>query len=323
MAIGLAALGLTLPPPLDRALPGDASLAAPTPPLWSRSRYMETVDTSLTYQRGCEMGNLVDQGDRPADGLVILMFGMPIHFGESSYGASLYNGPDQTTKPIRLAVQEFGHGYWACTDGNNGKLTIAVSTSNYGSDVSFEHGRSWAKMVNTANRELKEKGWSRQVVVIGGIDLELSWSSPSRAEKWLDGYDKENSYRVVNFGDAAGCPPASSSCGTSSHPEWTQHQVWWAAWGHPGVFPVPQIYRTDGIMAEQWHQVAHRGIDDGGTLMLFSGALTQWDACQDRGCDPSVENRPEDGWAQLWTSVNDLDGTDQGIKWSTDISWKN
>jgi hypothetical protein len=284
---------------------------------------METVDTDRTYELGCNMGKQVNRGTKPVDALIFLAFGKPVRFDGSTYGASVFNAPDQPTKPIRLAVQEFAHGYWACTDGNRGKLTLAAGTSNYGDDVTFAHGEAWAKMVNSANNNLKKKGWSKQVVVVGAIDLELSWSSPEVAEAWLDGYDSVNSYRVFNFGDAAGCPPATSSCGTSSHPEWSQYQVWWAAWGHPGVFPMPQIYRTDGMQAEQWHQVVHRGLDRDGALMHVSGALTQQDACQERGCDPSVENTPAQGWSQMWDSVNDADGTDQSIRWSSDMSWEN
>jgi hypothetical protein len=284
---------------------------------------METVDQARTYEMGCDMGDAVDQGDRPRDAVVILAFGMPIAFPDGKFGASLFSGPDQRTKPIRLAVQEFARGYWACTSGTKPKLTLAVGTSNYGSNVTFDHGHAWAGMINKTNDVLKTRGHSSQVVAVGAIDLELSWSSPSVGDRWLDGYDSQNKYRVLNFGDAAGCPPASSSCGTSSYPSWTQHDVWWVSWGHPAVFPLPQIYLNSGIQADQWHEVAHHGLSHDFSLILFAGTLTQMNACQERGCDPSTDNTPAQGWSQLWDALNDADGTDQGLVWSTDITWKN
>jgi hypothetical protein len=323
LAVGLALLGLTLPPPLDGLLSGDALLAAPAPPLWSRSRYMQTVDTDRLYDLGCDLGDSVDRGVRPADALVILAYGMPINFGGGSYGASLFSGPDQKTKPLRSSAQAFAHGFWACSAGNGAKLTLAMGTSNYGPNVTFDHGAAWAGMVNAANDRLKSQGWSSQAVIVGAIDLELSWSSPSVGDRWLDGYDSKNKWRVINFGDAAGCPPASSSCGTSAHPEWDSHDVWWTAWGHPSVFPVPQIYLNSGIQADQWHEIAHHGLSHDQSLMLLSGALTQMNACKERGCDPSTDNTPNQGWTQLWDAVNDGDGTDQGLRWSTDMQWAN
>lgn len=53
--------------------------------------------------------------------------------------------------------------------------------------------------------------------------------------------------------------------------------------------------------------------------LAFAGALTQWDACQDRPdkCDPGTDNTPIAGWVQLYDLIK------QDLNWSTDISWKN
>jgi hypothetical protein len=315
-----AAPSTRLPRPPRLRLP---QLVAPTPPKATTSRYMETVDTARSYTLGCQAGNGVDAGKRPADGVIVLDYGKPVDFGNKKYGASLFDGADQRTRPIRLAVQEYAHGFWACTDGDTARLTLAVGTSNFGSAVTFNHGKAWAGLVNEANHVLQANGWSKQVVVLGAIDLELSWSSPTVANAWLDGYDSKNEVRVLNYGDAAGCPPATSSCGTSSHPEWDSQSVWYAAWGHPSVWPLPEIYLNSGIMAEQWHQIAHHGITYDLSLAISSGAMTQSAACAERGCDSTTDNTPQEGWTQLWNALNDADGTDQTPKWSTDISWGN
>jgi hypothetical protein len=315
----------------DRTAMGTASAqplarlgATPPPaPKWSKSRYMETADPAVTYDLGCDMGNGVDGGVRPTNAVVVLDYGMAVPVKGAPWGASLWNGPDTGTSAIRRSAQEFAHGYWACSDGNSSQLTLAIGTSNYGPNVVYDHGKAWGAMINKANQTLRAQGWSSQVVMVGAIDLELSWSSPDVATQWLDGYDKGSNWRILNFGDAAGCPPATNSCGTSGHPEWTQHDVWFVSWGHHSSYPLPEIYRTDGIMAEQWHRVAHRGLELGDSLMEFSGAMTQAGACKQRGCDPSTMNSPQQGWSQLWTALNGGDGTDQTPAWSTDISWKN
>jgi hypothetical protein len=213
------------------------------------------------------------------------------------------------------------HGFWACSLGLGSKLTIAIGTSNYGPHVTYGHGQAWGGMVNRANEVLHQKGWSLQVRIEGASDIELSWSSPAVAARWLDGYDDATDHALINFGDAAGCPPAGSSCGSSAHPEWEQRDVWNLAWGHAPARPLPEIYRNDGIMAEQWHQVARFGVRHRAALMRFRGSMTQHAACREMGCDRSTDNTPSEGWNQLHDALNSGGGTNQTPQFSTDISW--
>ncbi|MFN2589953.1 MAG: hypothetical protein ABR518_04210 [Actinomycetota bacterium] len=311
------------PPPIPPIVEIVAGLlAAPAgPPLPTTSHYMQTADPDVTYDMGCEVGRGAETGTQPRSGLIVLAFGMPVSFGGGKYGASLFGGRDRRTTEIGTAAEEMAHGFWACTAGFGPRLTIAVGTSNYGRHVTFEHGRAWGEMVNRANATLRHRGWNLQVEIVGANDIEISWSSPKTARRWLDGYDRATDHPLVNFGDAAGCPPAGGSCGTSAHPEWEQADVWEMAWGHPPAVPLPEIYRNDGMMAEQWHQVARFGVRHRESLMRFRGAMTQYAACREAGCDESTDNTPAQGWTQLTDALNATDDTAQTPAFSTDISW--
>jgi hypothetical protein len=307
-------------PPLPRVL---SDLLGPpaTPPMASTSHYMQTADPDVAYDMGCEMGRGADAGTQPKQALVVLAFGMPVRFGEGTHGASLFSGRDQRTTEIRIAAQEMAHGFWACSLGLGPKLTIAIGTSNYGRHVTYSHGQAWGGMVNRANEIIRQRGWNLQAAIEGASDIELSWSSPAAAGRWVDGYADATEHALINFGDAAGCPPAGSSCGTAAHPEWEQSDVWNLAWGHSPAVPLPEIYLNSGVMAEQWHQVARFGVRRHASLMRFSGSMTQYAACREVGCDRSTDNTPAEGWTQLYEALNSGDGTEQTPRFSTDISW--
>jgi hypothetical protein len=319
----LALTAIAAGPPIRVPHPLRLLSGAPkTPPPASTSHYMQTIDPDVAYDLGCQMGRGVDAGTQPARAMVVLDFGMPVSFGAGSYGASLFSAPAQRTTEIRIAAQEMAHGYFVCTVGIRPKLTVGIGTSNYGPDVSYDHGRAWGGMVNRANEILRQKGWSLQATIVGASDIELSWSSPTVARRWEDGYATATDARLLNFGDAAGCPPAGSSCGTSAHPEWEQSDVWNVSWGHPPAMPLPEIYLNNGVMAEQWHQVARTGLKRSASAMEFAGSMTQYAACREMGCDSSTDNTPSQGWTQLYDSLNVGDGTDQTPPFSTDISWR-
>lgn len=319
LALGSVAAGPRILP-LDRLLPGLFGGTA-APPMASTSHYMQTADPDVAYDMGCAMGRGADAGTQPKDALVVLAFGMPVSFGGGTYGASLFGGRDTRTTEIRIAAQEMAHGFSACSLGLGPRLTVAVGTSNYGRHVSYSHGHAWGGMVDRANEVLQQKGWNLQVAILGASDIELSWSSPAVAGRWLDGYADATDRALINFGDAAGCPPAGASCGTSAHPEWEQSDVWNLAWGHSPAVPLPEIYLNSGVMAEQWHQVARFGVRHHASVMRFRGSMTQHAACREMGCDHSTDNTPEEGWTQLYEALNSGDGTDQTPAFSTDISW--
>lgn len=317
--VALLVTGLSVVSGRGRTARASAPLA-PTPPLYTVSKYMQTVDTTRLYDMGCSLGTAVGNGNRPSDAVVILDFGSPVVFGDGSFGASLFDGVNQKVGKIENAIVEFAHGYWVCSPWTS-TLSLGMGTSNYGSDVTSAHGGAWARTVNNAHSEVDANGWGSQVSVVGGSDIELDWSSPSTASAWAGGYDSDNLYLYYDYGDAAGCPPASPSCGTSNHPEWNQHDVWYISWGIPPAWPLPEIYRTDGLNADQWHGVAYHGYSHDNSVPDMVGSLTQWTACGQRGCDPSVNNTPGVGWSQLWDALNNDPVTQQDLRWSTDIGW--
>lgn len=128
-----------------------------------------------------------------------------------------------------------------------------------------------------------------------------------------------------------GCP--YSGCSSCNPPNgWTLEDIWYVSWGAPPAYPLPEIYRTDGVNADQWYRVALYGVNTHSQLMHFRGSLTQWNACEEnRRWDPNAciifgnirtDNRPEDGYLQLYNALNADPRTAQVMPWSSDISWE-
>lgn len=124
------------------------------------------------------------------------------------------------------------------------------------------------------------------------------------------------------FGDAAGCPTAEPASNGSCNNGWKQADVYYVSYGSRTSFPVPQIYRTDGVQATQWWAISLYGAKYQGSKARFRSSLTQYQACQQRqNCPPSTQNPPDQGWRQLWDAVNHDSRTLMGIPWSTDVQW--
>ncbi|HEX9236743.1 MAG TPA: hypothetical protein VF972_10750, partial [Actinomycetota bacterium] len=221
LAVWALAAGPPLPPlPSPSALPPVPEVQLPTPvpiapPKPSPSYYMETADPQVTYNLGCDLGRGAQDGTEPSTSVVVLDFGMPVSLGHGTYGTSLFSGPNSTTTTIQHAAEAMARGFWTCTVqtppdllDDRAPLTIGVGTSNYGSHVTYGHGRAWGRMVNQANQTLRRQGWSSKVAIVGASDLELSWSSPSVVRAWENGYAAAAGAPLIDFGDAAGCPPA-------------------------------------------------------------------------------------------------------------------
>jgi len=298
---------------------------------------MNTVDTTKTYNLGCEWGTK----DRNTPGtqyrLMILAYGRPM-YKDGQYGASAFTGFVSTSQ-IAAAVQALGKGYWYCTgDDTSSQLIIAVGTSNYsksndGSDlpyasVTYGHGQAWARMVNSINDWFEAKGYIRQVRAVGASDMELGWNSPTVTKNWVNGYVSEARYELYNFGDAAGCPDTEPNsdrviCRPNNLYQWYQADVYYISWAALLAFPAPQIYRTDGKQARQWWSISLYGYKYGEYgPMEFVASLTQYQACQQsqRGC-PGTDNTPEQGWTQLWNALNRDYRTISDVPYSTDIRW--
>ena len=61
-----------------------------------------------------------------------------------------------------------------------------------------------------------------------------------------------------------------------------------------------------------------------GEAMQFLGAVTQYQACQQRPspiCD-LLDNTPREGWSQLRGFINSDPRTSQNLPWVTDFKWE-
>ena len=147
---------------LTAALAVALAQAAAAAPLKTISRYVSVRDTSRWYDLGCALGNAVRDGTRPRNAGVILQFGSPryaIVNGDWVYGSNLYDGDFIRTSSIRAIAQQYGRGYYVCSPVDT-SLTIAITTSNYGSHLRADHcgnpdiscarqmGRAWANLVD-------------------------------------------------------------------------------------------------------------------------------------------------------------------------------
>jgi hypothetical protein len=156
---------------------------------------------------------------------------------------------------------------------------------------------------------------------------ELGWSGPCAARTWINGYDDVSGYRpYLNFGDAAGCRTFESgrpdSCGTTAYPEWTSGDVYDISWGLAPALSLPQIYRTDGVQAEQWVMISKWGVDNGSLgRIAFDGPLTQRGACGQRGCAAGTDNTPSQAWNQMVEKMDQRPSTITDMDYSTDIRW--
>lgn len=301
---------------------------AATAPLWAPSRYMNTVDPNILYDLGCKLGRRDRDLPGTQDNLVVLMFGRPALRNDAQgiprQGTILYSNQFASASAIAAAVQQFGRAYWACTSFDLDSTTrIVVGTSNNMGEVTAAHGTAWAQMVNDIGNFFIANGYSTQAHIAGGSDMELDWNGPGVTKPWVDAYDAINDWLLFNFGDAAGCPQAgATSTPAACNSGWNQEDVFYVSWGAAPAVPLPQIYRTDGAQARQWQQIKLYAYLRYPRFMQFQGALTQYNACLERTCDPSIRNTPEAGWTQLYDALNADTRTAQTVlTWSTDITW--
>jgi hypothetical protein len=299
-----------------------------SPPPYSTSYYVKTTNVDAMYDIGCLQGERDKALSGSQESLVILAFGKPRIFGNGVYGARLYGPLGPVTMPsIVESAKAFGLGYAACVDNDPfSRLEVALGTSNYvypgeENQVTYEHGRAWAAMVNEVNNWFVSRGLSGKVNFVGASDMELSWNSPQVTKNWVNGYDSMNNYPLYNFGAVEGCPTRISP-GWRCANSWTQEDVWYISYGNGASYPVPEIYATSGVNARQWAWMSVYGYTAHSTPFYFKGVLTTYQACQQRGGCSGIDNTPIQGWQQLYDEINSDSRTKQlNLKYSTDIKW--
>lgn len=298
-------------------------------PLYSTSYYMITVDPEFTFSLGCELGTRDRNEPGAQDSVVVLDFSYPVYTAENGYGAELFGFGPVGLSEIRIASEAFAEGYYTCTGSDNdSNLVLGIGTNNKPTSLDTAekmtaHGEVWARMVNTLNQTLLDNNMLQQVQAYGASDIELGWNSPTNSIAWLTGYGSAAESPLIHFGDAAGCPYEDRpylDCGTSAFPEWTTEDVWYVSWGFEPSLPLPLIYLTNGIHAQQWAFLSQYAVANHGARMDFTGVFTQSQACEQWGCS-GTDNTPSEAYWQLYEELNKYPETAQELDWKTDIRW--
>jgi hypothetical protein len=283
----------------------------------TNSYYMARNTPAEATALGC------DNGDK--SGRMTLFFGAPTMVS-GSYGAAVWSRPDMRGQDIQRTIKDFIRGYVFCRANRSYVLHIGMGTSNSAIDGRsaswvYAHGAAWARAV----RDLAS--WANTyypgvVQVFGAWDPEPSWSSFAKADAWINGYDATPGRRALFVNASSdGCSwtrADNSACNNG----WNQWALWHIAWQHDPSLPIPQIYRTDGVQAQQW-----RYIDLWGTVvkrdgMYFYGAMAQSGACAQVGGCSGTNNTPHQAHDQLLGAVNSDGRTAQHqLQSMTNVYW--
>jgi hypothetical protein len=297
-------------------------IITPLPPA-TVSRYLGQAGTDVFERYGCKQAQEMQAGQ---NGVAVLLFGGP-DYDEAAqqYGTKLLDNPSvfASTIDISRSAELWVEGFWRCQQPNNSRITLAIGTSN--SELTFEissqHARAWAGMVDDVAEYVTSKQYDGRITIAAASNIELDWSTPKVARDWVVTYTITAHQLLYVIGDCSGCPYLERP-GWVPNNGWTQEDIWYVNWGAKLSYPLPEIYSERGVSAAQWQAVAGWAVDQGHSLMLFAGALTQWRACTDKSnpCT-GIKNLPEQGWQQLRDALNRDPKTAQNLPVLTDIRW--
>ena len=94
-------------------------LPAGSPPPYSTSYYLLTVDGNALYNLGCQYGAYERDLPGSRDLIIILDFGSPKQIN-AEYGTDLFWMGPVTISQIKAAVMNFGRGYYVCASTDRG-----------------------------------------------------------------------------------------------------------------------------------------------------------------------------------------------------------
>ncbi|MCL4505819.1 MAG: hypothetical protein M1140_07335 [Chloroflexi bacterium] len=273
---------------------------------YGTSRYMSTTNVGTLQNLGCQEGQKAVSG---ATTLVILDFGQPIYDSATGrYGSWIFNGSFRSTGDIEAAAEGYLNSYYLCSP-QGAFLRLVIGTSNFRGGTDYvqdwtAHGAAWAQMINNITAWISAPpSIASKVSVRGGNDFEQwnQYATPTLARNWINGYTATytgTSY-VYNYGACSGCAFTGHLDWTPSY-GWSYEDIWYVSYGARPAWPVPEIYLTNGINADQWYRMSLYGYTNHGQAMNFIGSLTQWQACQTNGPCNTVDNTPQAGWSQLF-----------------------
>ena len=325
---------------LTAGLVGNARPALANPAT-THSRYIGgtgSYTANELYNLGCARASAGETG------AIILAFGRPRYISGTGWGVQVLGGSGQfmSLSDVTIRASFFAAGFYACASGST-YATIIVGTSNFGDELTYDHGQQWAYTVtNVQSFITSPPSIAARVQAHGGSDIELDWNpyddpSVDATVNWVQGYDSVNTRSMYNFGDAAGCPASRSgnvtgqtSSSSSCNSDWTQQRVRYVSWGNPAAYPFPAIYSEGSTYSDQaieWQRISNYSKRAYGSAMVIGGVLTQKGACDDIGGSsqcPGTYNTPTQGYDQLWNALNYLDSgyVAQTPQWLTDIDWQ-
>lgn len=283
----------------------------------TRSYYMANADRNVAAKLGCFNASNA--------GRMTLFFGAPVPVG-AGFGATMWGAADQDVNQIGELAKDFIRGYVWCRSAPANQLLVGIGTSNSTVDRRDDgwvsgHGRAWATMVRdvAAWAATYHPGTTQ---VYGAWDAEPSWSTTGKAESWMQGYNGVAGRRPMfsNF-SADGCPRDSATGGACNN-GWSQYHVWRLAWQYDPALPIPQIYAPSGVNARQWQKIDEYGARVHHDGMAFSGAMSQWGACQQVGGCRGVDNTPQAARDILHFALNAHPLTQQPtLETATDMYW--
>lgn len=282
----------------------------------AESLYMGTTRPITVKREACRFARRAARSASLRDDLVVLDFGRP-RKKRGNLGTSLFGSGFRSTAQIAGAAEAYVRGFTSCLGRSATHLVLAIGTSNFGGQVTFDQGRAWATMVNRVADWVSGNGYAARVAVAGANDIELGWNGPAVSRRWVRGYDSVAEHPYLDYGDAAGCPPNGDCIG-----RWTVEDVWFVSWGARWALPLPEIYAPNGSSARQWQRLSLYSQRRHGRPMVIAGAMSQRRACR-QSSDPcrGMDNSPGRAWRLLWRALNRDRRTAQPVRWSTDVKW--
>lgn len=282
------------------------------------SYYVKYYDQATMTNLGCTQGqSAIDY----ANIAIVLDVGEPDYEG-NNYGAYGWDAQFHSTTDISNAIQTYLINFYNCAPPHT-ELTLAIGVNNEGPQVGSAHGMAWAQMINSLNSWLYLNGISvSKLTVRGGMDIEQSfpfqYPGPTRA--WTDGYTSAfvpPSY-YFNFGSCDGCPSIAPCPTCVLTQSWTIEDVWYVSY-YGAAVPLPDIYNSTN--AAQWYQMSLYSVNYHNYRMNILGPMTEYGACQQRGCVSGFDNTPSAGYSELYSALNANPSTAQSLPWLTDIQW--
>ncbi len=275
---------------------------------------------------GAQVGYRTGCADAQAGvpGLRVLFFGAQEAQGRIRPPGTTSGSPTARVDEATVVAAASGwiRGFTACGPGT-AVLALGTNNKSDGGIDGADAGTAWARLVE----RVATTAPADRVTVAGALDGEPAWSDAAWARGWVDGYLAVSSRTLYTAGSADGCP--DNGPGDHCLNDWSVADVFQIATGAgPGVYALPQIYRTDGIQARQWAAISRWGVHNGRGPLRVAGALSQQTACrQKHECvgtnnHPATDNPPNTARGQLADALAGDLGTRVAVPLiATDMAW--